>query len=98
MNAFKQFKGVHEFDYHLHQQEFWNFLRATKNHQVLELVGGGLRGVWQSCFNNEQLVVLLIMMPVTRLFDSVKLTDVTTTFRNSCNGAGWLQWFTSNAR
>ena len=82
--------------YRLHQQEFNNFARAHKDHPALEPFGGGLQGVWQPMFNNEQLLVLLIMVPVTTRVESVKPTDVITTFRNIGNMAGWMQWFNAS--
>ena len=46
--------------------------------------------------NNEQLLVLLIMMPVTTTFVTTKPFDVIEAIRDNCNMAGWMQWFNAS--
>ena len=95
MDAFKAAKGIQTHVYHQHHKEFKNFTRAHTTHPALAPFGGGLRGVWQPMLNHEQLVVLLIMMPVTRRFE-FKPTDAITAFRNMCSRADWRQWFNAS--
>ena len=83
MDAFKTAKGIQTYVYHSHQQEFNHFIRAHKEHPDLEPFGGGLQGVWQPMFNNEQLLVLLIMMPVTTTPETTKPSDVIETSRTN---------------
>ena len=78
---------------HKANQKLLNFQRSSENHQALEPFNGCLKSVWQSLFNNEKLVCLLIMMPATRRLESVKPMDVITTFRNLRSRAGWLQYY-----
>ena len=81
MNAFKAAKGIQTYVHQQHHKEFNNFIRAHTKHPVLAPIGEGLEGVWKPMFNNEQLVVLLIMMQMTTTFDTTKPSDVIDTIK-----------------
>ena len=70
-----------------------HFIRCQKRNAVLEPFHGGISGIWQQLFNNDQLVCLLLMMPPTNHFSSIEPLEVIGTFRIVCATGNMLQLY-----
>ena len=89
----KRIRVSQHFEIQRDHQELLHFIRSQKRKAALEPFNGGIRGVWQPLFDNDQLVCPLIMMPGANNCESIRPIDMIATFRAMCAKGSWLQLY-----
>ena len=84
-----KFPNVHAiFEYQRDHKDFVAFIHRGDG-CFLAPFHGGLAGIWQPMFDNEQMIALLVKFPITTDFHSYKPWDVIIHFKDICAKGGF---------